>query len=219
MADGVAATRRRSWRPTRRAAATFLPHGTAAGDGRDLRESAPGQEPRAHRDERRATRSTRARLRRRLPPTCTRATACSTRAGPRRRTPPTGSSTISVNYRGYDVHEMPPSTQGFVALEMLNILEGFDIAAMGHNSADYLHARHRGQEDRLCRSRRLSRRPRVRAGGRARARCCRRTTPRRAASEIDMRADRHLSRRRARLAASPPAPDFAGPRPAATRST
>ena len=34
---------------------------------------------------------------------------------------------------------MPPSTQGFVALEMLNILEGFDIKAMGHNSADYLH--------------------------------------------------------------------------------
>ena len=34
---------------------------------------------------------------------------------------------------------MPPSTQGFVALEMLNILEGFDIAALGHNSADYLH--------------------------------------------------------------------------------
>ena len=34
---------------------------------------------------------------------------------------------------------MPPSTQGIVALEMLNILEGFDIAAMGHNSADCLH--------------------------------------------------------------------------------
>ena len=34
--------------------------------------------------------------------------------------------TISINYRGYDVHEMPPSTQGFVALEMLNIMEGFD---------------------------------------------------------------------------------------------
>jgi gamma-glutamyltranspeptidase/glutathione hydrolase len=47
--------------------------------------------------------------------------------------------TISTNYRGYDVHEMPPSTQGFVALEMLNILEGFDITSMGHNSADYLH--------------------------------------------------------------------------------
>jgi gamma-glutamyltranspeptidase/glutathione hydrolase len=47
--------------------------------------------------------------------------------------------TISTRYRGVDVHEMPPSTQGVVALEMLNILEGFDIAAMGHNSADYLH--------------------------------------------------------------------------------
>ncbi len=47
--------------------------------------------------------------------------------------------TISTRYRGVDVHEMPPSTQGVVALEMLNILEGFDIAAMGHNSADHLH--------------------------------------------------------------------------------
>jgi len=47
--------------------------------------------------------------------------------------------TISVNYRGVDVHELPPSTQGFVALEMLNILEGIDLAALGHNSADYLH--------------------------------------------------------------------------------
>ncbi len=47
--------------------------------------------------------------------------------------------TISTTYRGYAVHELPPSTQGFVALEMLNILEGFDVAAMGHNSADHLH--------------------------------------------------------------------------------
>ena len=47
--------------------------------------------------------------------------------------------TISTSYRGYDLHEMPPSTQGFVALEMLNILEGFDIEALGHNSANYLH--------------------------------------------------------------------------------
>ncbi len=46
---------------------------------------------------------------------------------------------IHVTYRGYDVHEMPPSTQGLVALEMLNILEGVDIRALGHNSADYLH--------------------------------------------------------------------------------
>jgi gamma-glutamyltranspeptidase/glutathione hydrolase len=46
---------------------------------------------------------------------------------------------ISTSYRGYDVMEMPPSTQGLVALEMLNIMEGFDIASLGHNSADYLH--------------------------------------------------------------------------------
>jgi gamma-glutamyltranspeptidase/glutathione hydrolase len=46
---------------------------------------------------------------------------------------------LRTTYRGVEVLEMPPSTQGFVALEMLNILEGFDIKGLGHNSADYLH--------------------------------------------------------------------------------
>lgn len=46
---------------------------------------------------------------------------------------------IRTSYRGHELVEMPPSTQGFVALEMLNVLEGFDLAALGHNSADYLH--------------------------------------------------------------------------------
>ncbi len=46
---------------------------------------------------------------------------------------------ISTSYRGYDVYELPPNTQGFAALEMLNILEGFDIRALGHNSEAYLH--------------------------------------------------------------------------------
>ena len=46
---------------------------------------------------------------------------------------------ISTTYRGYTLFEMPPNTQGFVALEMLNILEGYDIRGMGHNTADYLH--------------------------------------------------------------------------------
>ena len=46
---------------------------------------------------------------------------------------------VSVSYRGYDVFELPPSGQGIAALQMLNILEGFDLAAMGHNSADSLH--------------------------------------------------------------------------------
>ena len=46
---------------------------------------------------------------------------------------------MSVNYRGYDVFELPPSGQGIAALQLLNILEGYDLAAMGLNSADYLH--------------------------------------------------------------------------------
>jgi len=46
---------------------------------------------------------------------------------------------IAANYRGYDVFELPPATQGFVALEMLKILEAFDLAALGANSADALH--------------------------------------------------------------------------------
>lgn len=46
---------------------------------------------------------------------------------------------VSVNYRGYDVWELPPNGQGTAALQMLNILEGFDIAKMGFGSAEYLH--------------------------------------------------------------------------------
>jgi gamma-glutamyltranspeptidase / glutathione hydrolase len=47
---------------------------------------------------------------------------------------------ISASYRGYEIYELPPNTQGFVALQMLNILEGFDLKSMGYNSADYVHA-------------------------------------------------------------------------------
>lgn len=46
---------------------------------------------------------------------------------------------ISTNYRGYDVWQIPPSTQGIIVLEMLNILEGYDLKAMGFDSADRLH--------------------------------------------------------------------------------
>ncbi|GAB3781148.1 gamma-glutamyltransferase [Spirosoma horti] len=46
---------------------------------------------------------------------------------------------ISINYRGYDVHELPPNGQGIAVLQMLNIVEGYDLKSMGHNSADYLH--------------------------------------------------------------------------------
>jgi gamma-glutamyltranspeptidase/glutathione hydrolase len=46
---------------------------------------------------------------------------------------------VSVNYRGFDVFELPPNGQGIAALEMLNILEGFDLRSMGFDSADALH--------------------------------------------------------------------------------
>jgi gamma-glutamyltranspeptidase / glutathione hydrolase len=46
---------------------------------------------------------------------------------------------VKVNYRGHDVYELPPNGQGIAALQMLNLLEGFDLKGMGHNSADYLH--------------------------------------------------------------------------------
>ena len=47
---------------------------------------------------------------------------------------------VHTNYRGTEVYECPPNSQGFVMLEALNILEGFDLRGMGHNSAPYLHA-------------------------------------------------------------------------------
>lgn len=46
---------------------------------------------------------------------------------------------ISANYRGYDVYELPPATQGFVVLEMLKILEGFDFNLIGQKNAEALH--------------------------------------------------------------------------------
>lgn len=46
---------------------------------------------------------------------------------------------IGVPFKGYRLWELPPNGQGLAALEMLRILESFDLAAMGHNSAPYLH--------------------------------------------------------------------------------
>lgn len=60
---------------------------------------------------------------------------------------------VRGSYRGYEIVSMPPpSSGGVVLVEMLNILEGFDLKAMGHNSAAYLHvlteAMRRGYADR-----------------------------------------------------------------------
>lgn len=46
---------------------------------------------------------------------------------------------VSVNYRGYDVYELPPNGQGIAALQILQILKGFDLKSMGYGSADALH--------------------------------------------------------------------------------
>ena len=46
---------------------------------------------------------------------------------------------VSTNYRGWDVYELPPNSQGIAALQILNVLEGYDIAAMGFGSAEYIH--------------------------------------------------------------------------------
>ncbi|MBB6521175.1 gamma-glutamyltransferase [Pseudoteredinibacter isoporae] len=47
---------------------------------------------------------------------------------------------VSSNYRGYDVWELPPNGQGIAALHILNLMEGFDVKAMGFGSVDYVHA-------------------------------------------------------------------------------
>jgi gamma-glutamyltranspeptidase/glutathione hydrolase len=46
---------------------------------------------------------------------------------------------VSSGYRGYNIWELPPPGQGIVALQMLNLLEGYDLAKMGPQSADYWH--------------------------------------------------------------------------------
>jgi gamma-glutamyltranspeptidase/glutathione hydrolase len=46
---------------------------------------------------------------------------------------------LSIDYKGYTLHELPPAGQGIAALQMLKMLEGFDLSSMVHNSSEYLH--------------------------------------------------------------------------------
>jgi gamma-glutamyltranspeptidase/glutathione hydrolase len=52
---------------------------------------------------------------------------------------PTWVTPISVDFKGYRVWELPPNNQGIAVLEMLRILEPYDLKSLGHNSAPYLH--------------------------------------------------------------------------------
>jgi gamma-glutamyltranspeptidase/glutathione hydrolase len=52
---------------------------------------------------------------------------------------PTWVEPVSVPYRGFRLWELPPNGQGIAALEMLRILESYDLKALGHNSPAYLH--------------------------------------------------------------------------------
>lgn len=54
---------------------------------------------------------------------------------------------MSVPFKGYRLYELPPNGQGIAALEMLRILEPFDLKSMGHNSAPYLHETRPGQSN------------------------------------------------------------------------
>lgn len=46
---------------------------------------------------------------------------------------------VAANYRGYDVWELPPNGQGIAALQILNVLEQYDIEGMGFGSSEYIH--------------------------------------------------------------------------------
>jgi len=46
---------------------------------------------------------------------------------------------VSANYRGYDVFEIPPPGQGISVLQMLNLLEGYNLSSLGPNSPDWWH--------------------------------------------------------------------------------
>jgi gamma-glutamyltranspeptidase/glutathione hydrolase len=46
---------------------------------------------------------------------------------------------VSTDYRGYTVWELPPPGQGIAALQLLNVIEGYDLKSMGRGSADFWH--------------------------------------------------------------------------------
>ncbi|WP_018656720.1 gamma-glutamyltransferase [Actinomadura flavalba] len=46
---------------------------------------------------------------------------------------------LSTDYRGHTVYQLPPNTQGFTALQIINLVEGYDVGAWGDDTPDYYH--------------------------------------------------------------------------------
>ena len=120
------------------AAATYYPNGRARRHGRDVPQSEPGRQPAGRLPRGAATRFTAGRSREQI-------VAYSQSHGGYFSMKDFEDHTsnwvepVSTNYRGYDVWELPPNGQGIAALEILNILEGYDLRSMGRHSPDYLH--------------------------------------------------------------------------------
>ena len=92
---------------------------------------------------------------------------------------------IHINYKGVEVYECPPNSQGFVMLQALNILEGMNVRYMRPQQRAVPARGHRVAEAGVRRSQQVRRRSEVRAATFRCARCCRRNTRRRGGALID----------------------------------
>jgi gamma-glutamyltranspeptidase/glutathione hydrolase len=92
---------------------------------------------------------------------------------------------VSTRYRDIDVYKLTTWVQGPAMLQALNILEGFDLQAMGYNSARYIHTLYQAMNLAFADRDFYYGDPVHAAGGARRAACCPRTTPRPARAEID----------------------------------
>ena len=68
---------------------------------------------------------------------------------------------MTSNYRGYDVYELPGNGQGMVTLQILNLIEGFDLKTMGFQTTQTFHTMIEAKKTRLGRPREILRRPRL----------------------------------------------------------
>ena len=123
-----------SWRSSPASRAVFLPDGSAPRKGEIFRNPTSRRNARDDCEPAGATRSTRARSRDTIGGLHEERTAASSRKRDFAAHKSEWVEPVSTNYRGYDVWELPPNRQGIAALQMLNMLEGYDLKAMGFGS-------------------------------------------------------------------------------------